>query len=109
MKRKVVTIKPSADITEALERAKKRKVRRLPVIENNKVIGMITLNDIIRVDPGLFELIFETVKIKEQTEKMKKAPIRGPKKQGVCEECGTYDILVKEDGEWICESCYGKK
>jgi CBS domain-containing protein len=37
MKRKVVTVKPSADITDALDKLKKKKIRRLPVVENGKI------------------------------------------------------------------------
>jgi CBS domain-containing protein len=42
MKRKVVTIKPGADITEAMKKIKKKKIRRLPVVEKGKLIGFLT-------------------------------------------------------------------
>ncbi len=107
MKRKVVTIKPSSDIIEALKRIKKKKVRRLPVIENKKVIGMLTTNDILKVDPGLFELISDSVKIKEETKKLKNLPDK--RKAGTCEECGSQELLYKDDGSWLCQTCYFKK
>jgi len=110
MKKKVVAIKPDADITEALERMKKKKVRRLPVLESGRVIGMITLNDIIKIDPGLFELIAENVKIKEETEKIARgSKIKGAKKDGTCEECGEFGLLFKDNGLWLCERCYNSK
>ena len=109
MKRKVVTIKPSTYVEDALQRMRKKKVRRLPVVENKKVIGMLTMNDILKMDPFLFEMIAETVKIKEETEKLKKRTIQGPRKQGVCEECGEFDLLYRDDGEWVCEGCYERK
>jgi CBS domain-containing protein len=71
MKRKIITIKPSADITEAMETFKTKKVRRLPVVELGKVIGIITLKDILKMDPGLFELIYESIRIREEAEKLK--------------------------------------
>jgi CBS domain-containing protein len=71
MKRKVITIKPGADITEAMRKLKKKKVRRLPVVENKKLIGLVTANDILRIDPGLFQAIAETIKIKEEKAKLK--------------------------------------
>lgn len=106
MKRKVVTINPSKDVTEALDRMKKKKIRRLPVVENKKVIGMLTTKDIFKIDPGLFELISENAKIKEESEKMKR--INLPRKEGVCSECGDYDLLIKVDNEWICEGCFNR-
>jgi signal-transduction protein with cAMP-binding, CBS, and nucleotidyltransferase domain len=106
-KRKVVTIKPGADIFEALNKMKKEKIRRLPVLENGKVIGMLTLNDILKLGPGLFELILENMKIKEETEKFKQ--IKAKKKQGICEECGEFETLYDIDGEWVCSSCYNSR
>jgi len=105
MKRRVVTIKPSADITEAINRLKKKKVRRLPVVENGKLIGILTDKDIFRIDPGLFEAIASTIKIKEETEKLKRSS-SVQTIQGICEECGNFDILTKENGVTLCESCY---
>jgi CBS-domain-containing membrane protein len=107
MKRKLVTIKPSADITEATEKLKKKKIRRLPVVERGRLIGFLTMKDILKVDPGLFQMIAETIKIKEETEKLKRRT--GKNDQGICEECGTYDILYKDDIQSLCESCYNKR
>jgi len=108
MKRKVVTIKPGADISEALQKMKKSKVRRLPVLENGQVIGMLTINDILKVDPGLFELMVESVKIKEESAKLKRQK-EIARKVGHCEECGEFDLLYKDDGLWVCEGCYSSK
>ena len=107
MKKKVFTIKPSADIIEAMKRFKKKKVRRLPVVENGKLIGLLTEKDILKIDPGLFEMIVETIKIREETEKLKRRIL--PRKQGICEECGEFEILIKSDGQMICENCYNRK
>lgn len=110
MKRKVVTIKPSADMTDALHRMKKKKLRRLPVVENGNVIGMLTMKDILKVDPGLYEFISENMKIKEQSAKLKRSEnIKTATKQGTCEECGELDLLYKDNGLWLCESCYDGK
>jgi CBS domain-containing protein len=108
MNRKVVTIKPSADITEAMARFKKKKIRRLPVVENGKVIGMLTMKDALRIDPGLFESIAETVKIREESEKIKNLKA-GNRKSGICEECGDYTLLSDSDGQWICDDCGNRR
>jgi len=88
---------------------KKEKVRRLPVLENGKVIGMLTLKDILKIDPSLYELISENVKINEESEKLDKGTqINARKKEGICEECGSQDVLYNTDGEWVCMTCYNK-
>ena len=109
MRRKVITIKPGADITDAMARFKKKKIRRLPVVENGKLIGFLTINDILRIDPGLFQMIAETIKIKEETSKLKRSDIEAPRKQGICEECGDYDILYHDEAQWLCDRCYSKR
>jgi len=108
-KRKVITIKPSADAFEALQKMKKEKIRRLPVLENSKVIGMLTLKDILKIDPNLYELIAENEKIKEESDKLKVGEkIKAKRKQGICEECGKQETLYRLDEEWLCVYCYNK-
>lgn len=109
MKRKVVTIKPSADITDAVKKLKKKKIRRLPVIEKGKLIGFLTDKDILKIDPGLFQLIAETIKIKEETAKLNRSNIQAPRKQGICEECGEFEILYHDEAQWLCDTCYSKR
>ncbi|MCK4650136.1 CBS domain-containing protein [Candidatus Pacearchaeota archaeon] len=82
---------------------------RLPVVENGKLIGIITANDILRIDPGLFQMIAETIKIKEETEKLNRSHISTPRKQGTCDECGEFDILYHDESQWFCNSCYSKR
>ena len=109
MKRRVVTIKPSADIAEALAKIKKFKVRRLPVLENKRVIGMITLRDILKLDPSLYEMISEIVMIREESKKRKSKKRfmqeMSDTKEGACPECGAQGILYKTEDRYLCESC----
>lgn len=51
---KVYSVKPDADIESALALMKKQQIRRLPVMENNKLIGMLSIGDIAtRSDYGI--------------------------------------------------------
>lgn len=109
MKRKVITIRPGADIIEAMEKFKKEMIRRLPVVENGKLIGIITANDILRIDPGLFQMMSETIKIKEETEKLRRSDVGVLQRHGTCEECGEFDVLYHDEPQWLCKSCYAKR
>ena len=109
MKRKIITIKPGEDITEAMSRFKRKKVRRLPVVEKGKLIGLLTMKDVLKIDPGLFQMIAETIKIKEETEKLNRSNIEALRKQGICEECGEYEILYHDEAQWLCEECWNKR
>ena len=103
--RKITTIKPSADIYDAICLMKKAKFRRLPVTVKKRVIGYLTLKDILRIEPELFEIAKENYTIKEESEKLKRIKSNGTSKQGICEECGNFDILSNIDSRLICESC----
>ncbi|MCR4284443.1 MAG: CBS domain-containing protein [archaeon] len=109
MKRKVVTIKPSADLAEAMRRLRKKKVRRLPVVENGLVIGMLTYKDILRIDPGLYDLISQNFSIREEAKKLKRRFMAISRGHGTCEECGEHGVLFKTDMQSLCESCYNNR
>ncbi len=106
-RKKIITIKPEATLDIALEKMNRMKIRRMPVISNKKVIGYITLKDIVKFMPEIFEETRSFEKLKEETEKSQRSlsAIKGNSIEAPCEECGNYDILEKIDGRMICESC----
>jgi len=103
--RKLVTIKPSADLYDALQKMKKTKYRWLPVTVNKNIIGFLTLKDILRIEPGLFEIASELMQIREESEKLKRVKAGESLKDGLCEECGKSDILYRVDNRMICGGC----
>ncbi|MFH0831447.1 MAG: CBS domain-containing protein [archaeon] len=109
MTRRVVSISPAKDISEAMDRITKTKFRVLPVTIKNRVIGVITLKDILRIQPSLAESLRESIEIKEETEKRKRseAALTGETwvKEGECAECGAYGLLYNLDNKLLCESC----
>jgi CBS domain-containing protein len=48
MKKKVITIKPDKSVEDAAGLMTSKKVNRLPVVENSKLVGIITRGDIIK-------------------------------------------------------------
>ncbi len=103
--KKITTIKPSADIYDAIRLMKKAKYRRLPVTIKKRVIGLLTMKDILRIQPELFDMVKENYGIREEAEKLQRVKSGEKFREGVCEECGNFDILYEVDGELICEGC----
>lgn len=103
--RKIATIKPGAELNEAMSRMKKLKFRRLPVVSGGNVLGMLTLKDILRISPELMVDVDFSGKIKEESEKLKRMKNTRWIKEGECEECGNFNILYKTDGRLMCEQC----
>ena len=105
--RKITTIKPGADVYDAIILMRKKKFRRLPVTVNKKVIGYLSLKDILRIQPELFEIAREGYNIKWPLEKDKEKEPEAIR-EGICDECENYDILYYCDGKLMCEGCMGE-
>jgi len=103
--RKIVTIKPSADLYDALQKMKKTKYRWLPVTVNKNIIGFLTLKDVLRIEPSLFEMAPEIMQIREEASKLKRRRAGEHFIDGLCEECGNYNLLYRVDNRMICEDC----
>lgn len=103
--KKLVTINPSADLYQALQKMKKTKYRWLPVTINKNIIGFLTLKDVLRIEPGLFETASEIMQIREEGDKLKRRRVGEFFKEGLCEECGDFGLLYKVDSRMICEAC----
>jgi len=103
--RKIKTIRPTADISDAMILMRKGKYRRLPVVVKGRVVGLITIKDLLILQPELFRSVAEGYRVKEQQEKLSRRDVGKSFTEGVCEECGNFDILYSENGVLMCEGC----
>ena len=105
--KKIITIKPDATLDEALEKMNKKKVIRLPVISNKKMVGYVTLRDMLKIRPSLYESLQEFESIREEADKIRRSELaqKGEFIEEPCEGCGNFDILKNVDSKMLCESC----
>jgi CBS domain-containing protein len=59
MEENVVTVKPSDNLEYCMELMDAKRVRHLPVIENNIIIGIISISDVVK---AIIEMQKETIK-----------------------------------------------
>jgi len=98
----LLTISPNHSILEAAKMMQKSKTRKLPVIKNDKMVGIITAEDIARVAPKEIELLLELVNIKVED----MGEFRQSSTEGVCEACGNYsEYLHTVGGTSVCAEC----
>lgn len=97
MTNKITTTTPEEDIYKAILKMRNTSVRRLPVIENNEIIGLLTLKDILRIHPDLFDIIAEKIRIREEDKLYNLS--------GNCPSCGNFTILKRKDGQLVCDFC----
>jgi len=103
--KKIAVIKPSADIAQALGKMKSYGFKRLPVISKGEVVGIITLKDILRIDPNLYNQLGELLEVREAMEKSKKISEAEYETEGFCDECGSFSDLLKVEGRVLCPDC----
>jgi len=110
--RKIITIKPSATIKDSIDRMKRGKFERLPVVSNGELVGILTIKDILNFHPEVYPELEEFARIREESEKLKRIKkIRDypEKHEGICEECGNVEMLYEVEGILICDSCKKEK
>jgi len=105
--RKIATIKPTKSIDYAIKKIKKFKFRRLPVIHQGELVGVLSSTDIFQYNPKTFPELSEYHQIREWSKKQKRLEKAEERKmiEGICSECGNQGILIEKDGELICEDC----
>ena len=103
MEKKLLTITPDKDIFDALMIMRDSNIRHLPVIDGDKVLGLLTVKDILKIEPQLFELLADRIELREEEKK----PISKPKpNEGVCELCGNYtETIIEKNGSRVCDEC----
>ncbi|HDM25433.1 MAG TPA: CBS domain-containing protein, partial [Thermoplasmatales archaeon] len=97
----IIVIDPYIDLEEAMKTMSTCNIRRLPVIENGRLIGIITQKDVLRFSPTLLEISREWSKIESDV------PYRESQIfSGKCEDCGALSTNLREvDGRLLCEDC----
>jgi len=52
----LISVVPSVEIEEATKIMFQKKIKKLPIVEKGKLLGLVTLTDILRVQPQLIKM-----------------------------------------------------
>jgi len=66
MTRNVISTSPDELIDDAAERMVENKIKRLPVLDCGKLVGIITATDLISFEPKMIETLSELFSMKSQ-------------------------------------------
>jgi len=72
MSRPLIVADPKMDIEEAARLMFKMKVKKLPVVSNGKLVGLVTLTDIARFQPHVIKILKKIQAIEAAPKRMKK-------------------------------------
>lgn len=101
MSKPLITIRPNETCSEAARKMRRNGIKRLPVVDRGKLVGIISITDIATVIPDVTEYLEERLKMREQPTQPKELIT-----SGICESCGVYsENLQNVNGLWICENC----
>jgi signal-transduction protein with cAMP-binding, CBS, and nucleotidyltransferase domain len=104
--KKIVTIRQNATLNEVISKMNRSKFDRLPVVNGNELLGIVTAKDVLNFHPEIYPEMEEFANIREQTEKLKRIEqVKEGDFEGVCEQCGLRDTLTRINGMMVCESC----
>ena len=66
----LVTIEPTTDLEEAARLMFEKKIKNLPVTHEKRLIGLINLQDICRIQPEILKLLKQTMEPPENLQKV---------------------------------------
>ncbi len=105
MSRPVKFTGPNERLSDAAKKMITSRVRRMPVVENGELIGILTHTDIVRVSPALIDILSERIRMREGGRQLS-----GENNSGLCESCGNFsENLAALDNEWVCDDCSEEK
>ena len=104
----LITIEPEKSVVEASEIMLKANIKRLPVLEKDTIIGVISTTDILMVTPGLNTILKDLIDMNRET--LLSIPsieeLSEEFSTGICESCETYSSDLKfMDGKYLCGKC----
>jgi len=85
MSKPLISITPNEDIGTATKKLKRSNIKRLPVVENGKIIGLISLTDIAVASPEMIYVLESRLRLKEEPTEIKEKFA-----SGICDSCGNY-------------------
>lgn len=109
----LITISPDKSVELASREMARRRIRRLPVVKGNKLIGLVSDSDLLSVSSELSEILRDVIRQNNpegefSTRPEWEAEEKSPSVfiQGICEVCQSFqESLENIDGTYVCLRC----
>lgn len=90
---------PDVEVNEAARRMRERSVKRFPISQDGKLIGIVTQTDLLAIAPELSEILSDLAKFRPAAESEEWTA-------GICDVCASFvESLEEQDGQLVCEAC----
>lgn len=100
-RKRFITASPEDNILDVVKKMVKNGIKRMPIVDKDKLVGIVADKEILLISPELIEVMSEKLKARI-------ANVAQPNQviSGICEECGEYsDELKWISGAWLCPDC----
>jgi CBS-domain-containing membrane protein len=106
----LVTVKPETSVVKASEIMLKANIKKLPVLENGTIIGVVSNTDILMITPGLSTILKDLIDMNREalfsTPSIEEISEAEEFDTGVCESCNVFSYDLKfVDGRYLCGNC----
>jgi len=99
MSHPLISADEGTDARKAFDLMRLRKIRRLGVTRDDKLVGIVSERDLLEAMPGIYEVMVEKAKIENVQPTTNYY-------DGFCDECGQWSDRLREiDGRMYCEDC----
>ncbi len=100
-KNDTVSVEPDVDLYDAIRVMQDEDFRRLPVVNNGKLLGLLTVKDVLKIQPQLFDLLVEKYELRDESDKIFFSD--GLKKE--CDICNVSGSVFNVRGKHLCRAC----
>jgi CBS domain-containing protein len=102
----IISASPNDCLSEIVKKMAKEKIRKLPVIENGKLVGIVADVDILSVSSQMNSILADLIEMHVERDIMTLADEGEGIGQGICEKCGSFShYLEMKEGLMVCETC----
>jgi CBS domain-containing protein len=104
----LITISPEKSVELASREMVKRGIRRMPVVQNNRLVGLVSASDLLSISSELSEILRDLIMQNNPHGEFSEKESEGGEAfiQGICEVCQSFkESLVNIDGVYVCSRC----
>jgi len=101
MSKPIIGVPTTTRVTDAAKQMNQSKIRRLAVVDGGKLVGILTMKDILEVTPAMMDLMSEKSRVSGLETPRTKSSLAG-----YCDNCETWsENLVQKEGVFLCQEC----
>ena len=106
MTKRLITATENDTVEDVVRAMIKNDISRIPVIQGDKLIGIVTYREILKIWPAYVNLLEEEIGVhsNEEDDEEEESNL-----EGYCDSCGNYsDNLQEINGRYLCPDCASK-